>query len=1677
MAAPSTVPRMKETLKIADGTTMEITRLPDIDDATWAEARNIHIDEAAKGNPETAKSLQNFAKNPEAMRGWLQTQAIAEHYNTWESENKKLTSGDAPVQDRVKSLEQDPELKEMFEDIKKNGMEAAMKYYQDETLMLKISQKMGGLPEDLQPVLRKIEAQNILHFRAAVTRAPDRVGHPADLLTQRCIMRDIAHPMVSEMPESSDAAGHAEDQVLGHSPEMPSVYQARTWKDVEQAFGRDDPATLAEHANGQRGFQLAKWIRNTETEGSWLWLSFSESSWQSRQMRLSEDSVLAVHGEPAMESEPQALVQRSAAKLKLGFGRRTRNKQLPKRQDSRDGTGRALAKRDHLAGGQDLRSMAERVAMFFELELVRVRSREADGKHFFSIFREIKLELMGQDGKETPLTLHEARGDSRLAQHRPVSRMQAAKNGDLKAVQEFLQKKKPLDSQDHKGITALGYAIGSNRIAVVKLLLDSRANPFAVDSNGNSGLHYAAGYGRKELLEYLLKVGINVNQRNAQGQTPLAVAQLNKQEAGAGVCPQMRASSALGTNSSLQRVHEHVTFCKKLSLSAEESRCQAHSDPKSQPVHTELMDRLCGLAKRPAWRKAAPSLLVREDPASKPSAKVAGFDLNDTLVSSKIGAPGYQVTVSDWIFYSAAVPRRIAELHEQGFRLVVFTNQGNIRSALDGKRAEAFKGYVDDFAKKLEVPLLVIASTQRDKYRKPNTGMWEHLAKVNGVAIDLAESFYIGDAAGGAGEHSADDAEFAKAVGVRFTHTRDYFGPAGGGPSEAGTAEGPPKKVARLIGLGDSLVKSPEKPICIPGSRPDPPVLLILVGLPGCGKSTFADRLGPPAGSEDRVGMPWRRVCQDLLRSKEACVRAASTCLSQGISVIIDRTNINAEQRAPWVSLAAAQGAVCHALVFDVPLEECCRRAQAREQHEGGLRGGSVRLVVSKLNKTLQPVSADEAQGFARIRVVKADADLEEERHYYGCSQDARRIRRVFAPEEWEILQISRVFVVLWQANLGARLSLLSLTEEAGKHHQTPPIIKQRQHDVAQSWPMLMLTRSAVTRRSSLPAVQCSPVFGRCIFQGQKQMVMPGLMLKDSSLHGTGVFTTREFAAKEVLEVCACLWVAKPSVAAFQPQATGDVELLDYLFAADKGERGRLLLPLGFGLAYNHGVEGECNASYHVKLDVAQPRLIFRALRDIVFDEEVLIDYGEDWWQDRGWRPLSARSAVVLRRKMVEAEREAGKGPETAATTPPDELQRKLKLLTSMGFPADASAAALEAAAGDTNAAANSLLAEPPLHTGAWWRGSAGLGSLRLQVSSFFVELGPAAPRSPASCPAAMSLKASRGGVLVGGGPGGLERRVVVDLQPPKSLRGEHVGEVDSNEGWEKLPESDDFRVALELESEALEQWGVWLFAGQRFARITGPAAATCCSSLATLRKLCPKALGEAEDLGLKATVGEASGSRSRPREWNSKFRVVLGAAGKMQIERSFDVDVFSSVVPYFDRDDATVGGSIHLEDGAIVHKLPSGSMQRWKMQLREEALSIGSTVQYWSTTVQRWVSASVLALNEDGTYRLDIKKRASRQFIKEAAAAEASQEMPAAAEPAVPSGNARVRGHASLKHEKVAARTPAKRQRRARSSSIDPNKAKAKTRKKTSTSSEKQSSSDSDADRGSEESSSSETS
>jgi len=122
--------------------------------------------------------------------------------------------------------------------------------------------------------------------------------------------------------------------------------------------------------------------------------------------------------------------------------------------------------------------------------------------------------------RSTPLTLHEA-----------------CKMGTLKAVNDFLDNPSTtdqpdgIDAKDHRGITALGYAIGANRLDIVKLLIEKKADPKACDTNGNTGIHFAAGYGRKDIIDYLVKAGVSKTQANNDGKTPADFAAKNNQPA------------------------------------------------------------------------------------------------------------------------------------------------------------------------------------------------------------------------------------------------------------------------------------------------------------------------------------------------------------------------------------------------------------------------------------------------------------------------------------------------------------------------------------------------------------------------------------------------------------------------------------------------------------------------------------------------------------------------------------------------------------------------------------------------------------------------------------------------------------------------------------------------------------------------------------------------------------------------------------------------------------------------------------------------------------------------------------------------------------------------------------------------------------------------------------------
>ncbi|KAF5834458.1 ankyrin repeat-containing domain protein [Dunaliella salina] len=106
----------------------------------------------------------------------------------------------------------------------------------------------------------------------------------------------------------------------------------------------------------------------------------------------------------------------------------------------------------------------------------------------------------------------------------------AAKMGDVDAVTKHLDEGKSVDEPNERGITALGVAVGFNRAAVVKVLLQRGAEVDKRDGQGNTALHYAAGYGRKEIAELLLESGADLVALNNAKQKPVDAARTNNEK-------------------------------------------------------------------------------------------------------------------------------------------------------------------------------------------------------------------------------------------------------------------------------------------------------------------------------------------------------------------------------------------------------------------------------------------------------------------------------------------------------------------------------------------------------------------------------------------------------------------------------------------------------------------------------------------------------------------------------------------------------------------------------------------------------------------------------------------------------------------------------------------------------------------------------------------------------------------------------------------------------------------------------------------------------------------------------------------------------------------------------------------------------------------------------------------
>ena len=75
----------------------------------------------------------------------------------------------------------------------------------------------------------------------------------------------------------------------------------------------------------------------------------------------------------------------------------------------------------------------------------------------------------------------------------PATLHQAAKAGDAVEVERLLADGAELDERDGHGVTALGMAVGYNRLPVARILMAAGADVGMTDNRDNTALHYAAG--------------------------------------------------------------------------------------------------------------------------------------------------------------------------------------------------------------------------------------------------------------------------------------------------------------------------------------------------------------------------------------------------------------------------------------------------------------------------------------------------------------------------------------------------------------------------------------------------------------------------------------------------------------------------------------------------------------------------------------------------------------------------------------------------------------------------------------------------------------------------------------------------------------------------------------------------------------------------------------------------------------------------------------------------------------------------------------------------------------------------------------------------------------------------------------------------------------------------------
>lgn len=161
------------------------------------------------------------------------------------------------------------------------------------------------------------------------------------------------------------------------------------------------------------------------------------------------------------------------------------------------------------------------------------------------------------------------------------------------------------------------------------------------------------------------------------------------------------------------------------------------------------------------------------------------------------------------------------------------------------------------------------------------------------------------------------------------------------------------------------------------------PKILLLVGLPGSGKSYFSNHLSSSINTDQNKKIVV--ISQDDLGSKSKCEDELMKALKSGKKVIIDKCNPTVKDRQYWVDYSMIDKKEIVVVFFNSSVEECIERVKNRVDHPTIKFGRGESIVKSFSNLLELPT---EKEGFKKIIKVRSFSECNDMLISLGCNKD-----------------------------------------------------------------------------------------------------------------------------------------------------------------------------------------------------------------------------------------------------------------------------------------------------------------------------------------------------------------------------------------------------------------------------------------------------------------------------------------------------------------------------------------------------------------------------------------------------------------------------------------------------------------------------------------------------------------